>query len=87
MRRKGEDGLGQFNLALFACKAPYQLTILRSHADSPFRIALGVDFGQFFAMHLAATFEMVTLIRCRVPLLPSYFKIPFDHICNLVKEG
>ena len=87
MRRKGEDGLGQFNLAQFACKAPYQSMILRRHADSLFRIALAVDFDHFFAMHLAATFEMVTLIRCRVPLLPSYFKIPFYHICNLVKEG
>ena len=27
MRRKGEDGLGQFGPALFACKAPYQSTI------------------------------------------------------------
>ena len=27
VRRKGEDRLGQFGPALFACKAPYQSTI------------------------------------------------------------
>ena len=30
--KEREDGLGKFNLTQFACKAPYQLTILRSHA-------------------------------------------------------
>ena len=33
MRRKGEDGLGKFGPALFACKAPYQSTILRRTED------------------------------------------------------
>ena len=32
--KEREDGLGKFNLTQFACKAPYQLTILRRTADS-----------------------------------------------------
>ena len=34
MRRQGEDGLGQFGPALFACRAPYHLDCARKNADA-----------------------------------------------------
>ena len=36
VRKKGEDGLGQFRPALFVCKAPYQSMIKRRTEDPLF---------------------------------------------------